>query len=1288
MGRTIPGVIQGLSVSACKKIGQIEKAPKPPAKSRAGDGEQLFLSDDENEDSPKLKKPNGTSTPKKSSPVQTAKPASTTPATNPFQTTKPTSNPFQSIGNATQKAPLHNPFAALKNSAASSATLASTPFQTSAASSTFATSLTPGALNPYQITKPTTNPFPSITPAADTSKPSAASSDPLQTSAEDMGRHKTVKPMRSPFLTSTPAANPFGTSFASPASSTSTNPVPSVFEQLSGTGSLFGASTSSPATQPVPSVFGQPSGTNSVGVPTRSIATKSVPSVFSQPSGTGNIFGVPTSSPAIKPAPVVFGQPPATSNGATTFGQPSASASPFGSPSASSSSATSSMPLPSASPQSNHTQFNFSTSKPDFTKLATVTSEQGKSAFSSLHNAGQPKIIFNTSGPASPLAASAAPDAPKSAPTTSPSVFNIKPLPSSSTEQGLSVLSNLKKTGKQIFTFDTSAATGPPPEAVAAYEAYKDWKAPSTPVFTFATPAVSNKEQGTSAATAAGAITNGQAPGSDLFSRITKPESSDLASRITQPESPDLGSRIIEPPKSDLFSRITKPESPDLSACITQPENNDLGSRITQPPSSDLGSRIEQPRASNVDLASVQYGAVTTTDESLLQKPQNAPPSFQFSPQSKEPVQPTGLQPTPQSQPPTCNLPPQFITPPRTQTASTSNVDSPQPVSIRAQNPNMCDLLLKSSLKKSSPVLGATSATPTISNPTTAVHAPITSTSNANDNTQTSGQTTGPQLTPLAPQPDGVGEGGVPFVSVQQSQINAAKSGLRERVLDTLAHDLVCENDGYLSQYLQHSVDPIVIKAMAKVMRQEERQTVMIAREFLLSTKYGRKWRNITYKRALRRKGQDKRKRFAESMQEMARDAKRASNGPADFESPAEKRPRAMPPPPKPMASILKNQGLPNQTTKKRSAEETDDPRLSKKLNRSPPPSGNGRVKSHHKRSQTLGDLSHASGSAGTSQKQRLFFSPKSAKAVDAGLSIDAMREKARRTRIPLGPQDTTKTDYFLLKSHGLDPDTPLNPALRKRGAPEEDDIWAPSPKRISTLRSYRLSTQSAPSSGSRKRLASNEDEISAPSPKRVSPLREQTISTRPTTNGESSTTNAQTSNAVSTAAKDDDEALFAQVRQVREAMSESVSFYRDALRRSSSETEKEKKFREFKYTPSRSETRLKATGARGLLPKDWEFGSSAGNGSSIGKRRESDASFQEQSQSRDELHIPEQPYHGNLANMNTPTPALREMDFAALNNGSGSWTTGYNYPEPSYGNGSMGVGGGTGTSADDAIEL
>lgn len=84
----------------------------------------------------------------------------------------------------------------------------------------------------------------------------------------------------------------------------------------------------------------------------------------------------------------------------------------------------------------------------------------------------------------------------------------------------------------------------------------------------------------------------------------------------------------------------------------------------------------------------------------------------------------------------------------------------------------------------------------------------------------------------------------------------------------------------------------------------------------------------------------------------------------------------------------------------------------------------------------------------------------------------------------------------------------------------------------------------------------------------------------------------------------DSDEALLRQMRDVRDTMSESISWFIAERAKSqpavsknprpdSKETAKQKIVYEFTSTPSRTEQRLRSTGAHGLLPKEWEVKSS-----------------------------------------------------------------------------------------------
>lgn len=158
-------------------------------------------------------------------------------------------------------------------------------------------------------------------------------------------------------------------------------------------------------------------------------------------------------------------------------------------------------------------------------------------------------------------------------------------------------------------------------------------------------------------------------------------------------------------------------------------------------------------------------------------------------------------------------------------------------------------------------------------------------------------------------------------------------------------------------------------------------------------------------------------------------------------------------------------------------------------------------------------------------------------------------------------PTDTTRTDYFRLKAMGIDPDTPSVPATGKKRTRMEFEVEAKEALKLSPA--DRTNSTSLAKSHS------------------------------PHITGQASLPDS-TARQV---ANDPDEELLAQMRRVREAMSESIDWFQEErakseLSRSSSEscteTAKEKRLREWAPTPSRTEQRLAITGGHGLIPKDF----------------------------------------------------------------------------------------------------
>ncbi|MCJ1435111.1 hypothetical protein MMC27_004481 [Xylographa pallens] len=392
----------------------------------------------------------------------------------------------------------------------------------------------------------------------------------------------------------------------------------------------------------------------------------------------------------------------------------------------------------------------------------------------------------------------------------------------------------------------------------------------------------------------------------------------------------------------------------------------------------------------------------------------------------------------------------------------------------------------------------------------------------------------------------------------------------RPQIIDQLANTVFCENNGILQQFVEHIIHPTIVKSIGKVKRERERAEIARVRSLVLGRKYLRRWKEIAWKRGLMRKGKERRKNFAQSMQALSQSTMQALHISRKVEAPGSPDPvesaYSMRPPKRLISSPLKRKSLPNGFSNEDTPHKTHKSHKSHRESHRDPSTESLNapqqrpIKRHHKRSSTIDSTSHISNSSVSSRAQ---FSPISSFAGGASLLSDSVLKKARQL-IPVGPTDTTRTDYFRLKAMGIDPNTQIVPATRKRRISDQVEV---NPKRASLL--------------------------SPPKP---------SISTiRPIPHASATPSGPFTiHHPVPNQTDDSDEELFAQVRQVKAAMSESMSWYREErqkseLSRSSSisheppaETAAERRLRELKHTPSRTEIRLRETGARGLLPKDW----------------------------------------------------------------------------------------------------
>lgn len=237
-------------------------------------------------------------------------------------------------------------------------------------------------------------------------------------------------------------------------------------------------------------------------------------------------------------------------------------------------------------------------------------------------------------------------------------------------------------------------------------------------------------------------------------------------------------------------------------------------------------------------------------------------------------------------------------------------------------------------------------------------------------------------------------------------------------------------------------------------------------------------------------------------------------------------------------------------------------------------------TKIHHRRSQTLGNSISASPiRPAPSHRTRVDIS----KTPEGSMLYETLMKQARKV-IPNAKSDTTRTDYFRLKALGIDPDTPVVPATKKRN-------WD-----SAQLNGTSSSSKPSPLPHSLSALASKSSPVGSPTEKAH-----------------------KTSNPA--LAEDEDEALFAQLRSIREALAESQQWMqseRQSLEQSmtprsksqsqsyqsqpqtstpdsrppdSIETPAQRRLREVRergHTPSRTETRLRAMGDKALLPKGF----------------------------------------------------------------------------------------------------
>lgn len=320
----------------------------------------------------------------------------------------------------------------------------------------------------------------------------------------------------------------------------------------------------------------------------------------------------------------------------------------------------------------------------------------------------------------------------------------------------------------------------------------------------------------------------------------------------------------------------------------------------------------------------------------------------------------------------------------------------------------------------------------------------------------------------------------------------------------------------------------------------------------MLGKKYVENWKKNTWSLALLRKAKERRRKFANSMRQLSEIRQTPSTRPSARTVPqADRIENEMSTVPSPSRILLEVKSTPLVSSS--SLKGPSSPAKKRKYGGQSP---GAHVNPPERRSD---DLHRRSSTADIVRPSQTPFS-------NAHSTPNGILQAPTRSAM-IGKTDNTRTDYFRLKALGLDPDTPTvpftgNKRQRLRQSPECTERLA----QLETLRT--------------------KDTKALPTITNISQLR--------------SMQNSERKQSEVADENGSDESLLARSRKLRETMSENIAWFQSkattregdpsaGAQPSASETPMQKKLGELQTTTSRSEQRLRGTGAHGLLPKIWE---------------------------------------------------------------------------------------------------
>lgn len=357
------------------------------------------------------------------------------------------------------------------------------------------------------------------------------------------------------------------------------------------------------------------------------------------------------------------------------------------------------------------------------------------------------------------------------------------------------------------------------------------------------------------------------------------------------------------------------------------------------------------------------------------------------------------------------------------------------------------------------------------------------------------------------------------------AQIAAERKAQRAKTLDELARRLLVGPYGFLEQYIEYTARPLIKATQEQVKKQRLTQEADDFRLEKIMCRYGRKWRDMCWKRRLAKQARERRKKQQRDAQARVKREQEKSIS-TEMEAFRQSMGHSQ-------SSMTSSEG------RFATAEPSSTNRLNDQVSVSDrqPQKERGRDLASPQLDSSLIDFN-----------PRRPTPPEQSAAPSGQLSESQSRRSSLGTsRWPdqrASRRDTTRSNYFRLKAMGIEPPRSILPPAKPAS---EYQAYRSGKKRVRESDSYADLRGAAGASANQESSSAENARSSMPPP-----------SKRPASQVEvEKNLNESTSTASSFNLQDEDEALFEAVRQAKKAMSDSVDFFKEEMEGMKRESER-----------------------------------------------------------------------------------------------------------------------------------